>query len=229
MIAGVPPLGWKSTFEACTFVDARGPDAVGQVIIAGPEGLRGAIFVERGRICWAGAQGLARRLGELLRAGDRREALLQHTLESIELLHAGGVKSTWHPRKGRGFEPRFTFGTAELLARHGARVVVNDMKEEVAEEAATAIRQAGGEAIVAAGSITDPKFPDRLAKTAVDKFGGLDIIVNNAGYTHDGVIHKMSDEQWTAMLDVHLTGPFRLLRAASLYWREWAKSFCFAG
>ncbi len=114
--------------------------------------------------------------------------------------------------------------TAELLAQHGARVVVNDLKEDVAEEAATAIRQKGGEALVAAGSITDPKFPDRLAKAAVDKFGGLDIIVNNAGYTHDGVIHKMSDEQWATMLDVHLTGPFRLLRAASLYWREWAKA-----
>ena len=114
--------------------------------------------------------------------------------------------------------------TAELLAEHGARVVVNDLKEEVAEEAAAAIRKKGGEVLVAAGSITDPKFPDRLAKAAVDKFGGLDIIVNNAGYTHDGVIHKMSDEQWATMLDVHLTGPFRLLRAASLYWREWAKA-----
>ena len=87
--------------------------------------------------------------------------------------------------------------TAELLAEHGARVVVNDLKEDVAEEAAGAIRQQGGEAIAVAGSVTDPKFPDRLAKAAVDKFGGLDIIVNNAGYTHDGVIHKMSDEQWT--------------------------------
>jgi 3-oxoacyl-[acyl-carrier protein] reductase len=97
--------------------------------------------------------------------------------------------------------------TAELFARHGARVVVNDLKEEVAEEAAVAIRQQGGEALVVAGSITDPKFPDRLVKTTVDKLGGLDIIVNNAGYTHDGVIHKMTDEQWYAMLDVHLTGP----------------------
>jgi 3-oxoacyl-[acyl-carrier protein] reductase len=114
--------------------------------------------------------------------------------------------------------------TAELLATHGARVVINDLTNEVAEEAAAAIRRAGGEACVVAGSITDPKFPDRLVKATVDTYGALDIIVNNAGYTHDGVLHKMSDEQWMAMLDVHLTGPFRLLRAASLYWRDWAKA-----
>jgi len=113
---------------------------------------------------------------------------------------------------------------AELFAAHGARVVVNDLSEEVAEEAAAAIRATGGEALVAAGSITDPKFPDRLVKATVDKFGALDVIVNNAGYTYDGVIHKMTDEQWYAMIDVHLTGPFRLLRAASIYWRDWAKA-----
>ncbi len=113
---------------------------------------------------------------------------------------------------------------AELFAAHGARVVVNDLQEGVAEEAAAAIRANGGEALVVAGSITDAKFPDRLVKTTVDRFKTLDIIVNNAGYTHDGVIHKMSDEQWYAMIDVHLTGPFRLLRAASMYWRDWAKA-----
>ena len=113
---------------------------------------------------------------------------------------------------------------AELLASHGARVVVNDLKEEVAEQAATAIRGAGGEALVVPGSITDAAFPDRLVKTTVDRLGRLDIVINNAGYTHDGVIHKMSDAQWYAMIDVHLTGPFRLLRAASLYWRDWAKA-----
>jgi 3-oxoacyl-[acyl-carrier protein] reductase len=113
---------------------------------------------------------------------------------------------------------------AELFAAHGARVVVNDLQEGVAEEAVAAIRAGGGEALAVAGSITDPKFPDRLVKATVDRFGTLDVIVNNAGYTHDGVIHKMSDEQWYAMIDVHLTGPFRLLRAASLYWRDWAKA-----
>jgi 3-oxoacyl-[acyl-carrier protein] reductase len=119
--------------------------------------------------------------------------------------------------------------TAELFAQHGARVVVNDLKAEVAEEAAAAIREGGGEALVVAGSITDPAFPDRLVKTTADTFGALDIIVNNAGYTHDGVIHKMSDEQWYAMIDVHLTGPFRVLRAVSLYWRDWAKAEAASG
>jgi 3-oxoacyl-[acyl-carrier protein] reductase len=113
---------------------------------------------------------------------------------------------------------------AELFAAHGARVVVNDLQESVAEETASAIRARGGEALVVSGSITDPTFPDRLVRTTVEHCGALDVIVNNAGYTYDGVIHKMSDEQWYAMIDVHLTGPFRLLRAASLYWRDWAKS-----
>ncbi|MGD9764217.1 MAG: SDR family NAD(P)-dependent oxidoreductase [Candidatus Binatia bacterium] len=112
---------------------------------------------------------------------------------------------------------------AELFARHGARVVINDLDPDVAEEAAAAVRKNGGEALVCAGSVTDPAFPNRLIKTTVDHFKGLDIIVNNAGYTYDGVIHKMSDEQWLAMLDCHLTGPFRILRAASLYWRDWVK------
>jgi 3-oxoacyl-[acyl-carrier protein] reductase len=112
---------------------------------------------------------------------------------------------------------------AELFGRHGARVVVNDLDAKVAEEAAQAVTAAGGEALVCAGSVTDPDFPNKLVKAAVDRFKGLDIVVNNAGYTYDGVIHKMSDEQWYAMIDCHLTGPFRILRAASLYWRDWAK------
>ncbi len=112
---------------------------------------------------------------------------------------------------------------AELFGQHGARVVVNDLDADVAAEAAEAVRQAGGEATTCVGSVTDPQFPEKLIKTAVDKFKGLHIIVNNAGYTHDGVIHKMSDEQWYAMIDCHLTAPFRILRAASQYWRDWAK------
>jgi len=113
---------------------------------------------------------------------------------------------------------------AELMAEHGARVVVNDLDEAVAGESVAAIRKGGGKAEVCAGSVTDPEFPAKLIETAIDAFGTFDIIVNNAGYTHDAMIHKMSDEQWQAMLDCHLTAPFRILREASRHWREWSKA-----
>ncbi len=120
-------------------------------------------------------------------------------------------------------------GVAELMSSHGASVVVNDLDAGVAEEAVAAIRADGGKAEAAVGSVTDEAFPRRLLSTAVDAFGGFDIIVNNAGYTWDGVIHKMSDEQWQAMLDCHLTAPFRLLREAGSTWREAAKQEAEAG
>jgi 3-oxoacyl-[acyl-carrier protein] reductase len=97
------------------------------------------------------------------------------------------------------------------------------MDGEVAEGTASEINEAGGRAVVCAGSVTDPQFPDRLVKTAVEAFGGIDILVNNAGYTWDGVIQNMTDEQWYAMIDVHLTAPFRIIRAATPYMREVAK------
>ena len=100
------------------------------------------------------------------------------------------------------------------LASEGARVVINDLDEEPAHEVADLIRQAGGEASVCAGNVTEADFGARFVKTAVDAFGGLDIIVHNAGYTWDAVVQKMSDEQWYAMIDCHLTAPFRILRAA---------------
>lgn len=112
---------------------------------------------------------------------------------------------------------------AKLFAQHGARVVVNDLDSAPAEETAESIRAAGGEAAVAAGSVVEPELPGRLVETALDSFGPIDIIVNNAGYTWDGVIHKMSDEQFDAMLDVHLKAPFRIVRAASAYLRGEAK------
>lgn len=100
------------------------------------------------------------------------------------------------------------------LAGDGARLVVNDLDEEPAKETVAAIETAGGEAVVCAGSVTEDGFAERFVGTAVEAFGGLDIIVNNAGYTWDTVIQKMSDEQWDAILDVHLKAPFRILRAA---------------
>jgi len=112
---------------------------------------------------------------------------------------------------------------AMLFAQHGASVVINDIDAEVAEATAKEITEAGGKAVVCAGSVTDVEFPDRLVKTAAEAFGGIDIIVNNAGYTWDAVIQNMTDEQWYAMLEVHLTAPFRIIRAATPYMREVAK------
>jgi 3-oxoacyl-[acyl-carrier protein] reductase len=112
---------------------------------------------------------------------------------------------------------------ARLFASEGASVVVSDLDAAPAEETAAAIRQAGGKALVVPGDVTDPAFPARLIKETLDTFGGLDIIVNNAGYTWDGVIQKMTDKQWYAMIDIHLTAPFRILREASQYIRDAAK------
>jgi 3-oxoacyl-[acyl-carrier protein] reductase len=112
---------------------------------------------------------------------------------------------------------------AHLFAQHGASVVINDIDADVAEATAKEITEAGGTAVVCAGSVTDVEFPDRVVKTAADSFGGIDILVNNAGYTWDAVIQNMTDEQWYAIIDVHLTAPFRIIRAATPYMREVAK------
>jgi 3-oxoacyl-[acyl-carrier protein] reductase len=113
--------------------------------------------------------------------------------------------------------------TAELFASHGANVVLSDIDPVPAEEAVGAILAAGGKAASVAGDVTDRAFGDLIVNAAIEEFGGLDIIVNNAGYTWDAVIHKMTDEQWEAILAVHLTAPFRIIRAASTFLREAAK------
>jgi 3-oxoacyl-[acyl-carrier protein] reductase len=100
------------------------------------------------------------------------------------------------------------------LASEGARVVVNDLDAEPAKKTVADIEALGGQATACVGSVTDADFGDRFVHTAVDRFGGLDIIVNNAGYTWDSVIQKMTDDQWDAILDVHLKAPFRILRSA---------------
>jgi len=118
---------------------------------------------------------------------------------------------------------------AELMAEQGAAVVINDLDESVANQAVAAVRGLGGRAEAIVGSVTDANFPARLLSGAVDAFGGFDVIVNNAGYTNDGLIHKMTDEQWQSMLECHLTAPFRIMREASKYWREQAKQEQSAG
>ncbi|MFI5443824.1 SDR family NAD(P)-dependent oxidoreductase [Polaromonas sp. UC242_47] len=115
------------------------------------------------------------------------------------------------------------------LASEGARIVVNDLDAEPAQEAVQAIREAGGQAVACVGSVTAPDFAERFIGTAVSEYKGLDIIVNNAGYTWDNVIQKMSDEQWYAMLDCHLTAPFRILRAAQPAIRALTKAEAEAG
>jgi len=110
------------------------------------------------------------------------------------------------------------------LAREGARVVVNDMDDDPAAETIELIRAISGEAVACVGSVTAPDFGERFVKTALDSFDGVDIIVNNAGFTWDSVIQKMSDEQFQAVMDVHVTAPFRILRAASEPIRRFAKA-----
>lgn len=109
------------------------------------------------------------------------------------------------------------------LASEGAAVVVNDLDLEPAEETVGLIEKAGGQAIAVVGSVTAEGFASRFVSAAIDNFGGLDIIVNNAGYTWDSVVQKHTDEQWDAMIDVHLKAPFQILRAAQPYLSRCAK------
>jgi 3-oxoacyl-[acyl-carrier protein] reductase len=110
--------------------------------------------------------------------------------------------------------------TAELLSEQGAKVLINDLDADVAEQTASEI---SGDTVVYGGDLTKESAADELVKTAVDAFGKLDIVVNNAGYTLDAPIHKMTDEQFQAMLDIHNIVPFRVLRAAAPHLREPAK------
>jgi 3-oxoacyl-[acyl-carrier protein] reductase len=110
--------------------------------------------------------------------------------------------------------------TAEILVAEGAQVLINDLDGDVAEQAAGEIH---GETAVYAGDLTKPSAPDELVKSAIDAFGKIDIIVNNAGYTIDEPVHKMTDEHFQAMLDIHTVVPFRVIRAAAPHLREPAK------
>ena len=112
---------------------------------------------------------------------------------------------------------------AELFAAHGASVVLSDIDSEPTHEAAAKIKSTGADVLAVSGDVTGADFAPQLIKAALDGYGRIDAIVNNAGYTWDGTIHKMSDEQWQAMLDVHLTAPFRIIRAAATFLRETAK------
>jgi 3-oxoacyl-[acyl-carrier protein] reductase len=111
--------------------------------------------------------------------------------------------------------------TAELFASEGAQVTVNDIDGDIAEQAASEIQ---GDTIAVAGDLTKPGACDEVVQKTVDAFGKVDILVNNAGYTWDGVAHRMSDEQFQAMLDIHLIVPFRMCRAVAPHLRDPAKA-----
>ncbi|MEY2443249.1 MAG: 3-oxoacyl-[acyl-carrier protein] reductase [bacterium] len=111
--------------------------------------------------------------------------------------------------------------TAELLSEHGASILVNDLDADLAEQTAS---QIAGETAVYGGDLTAPGACDELVQTAIDAWGKIDIVVNNAGYTIDGMLHKMTDEQFQRMLDIHAVVPFRVCRAAAPHLREPAKA-----
>src|SRR5437764_9621821 len=110
--------------------------------------------------------------------------------------------------------------TAELLVQHGAKVLINDLDGDVAEQTASEI---SGETLVFAGDLTQPGVPDQLVEKVVGEWGTVDILVNNAGYTLDAPIHKMSDEWFQKMIDIHSVVPFRMCRAVAPHMREPAK------
>jgi 3-oxoacyl-[acyl-carrier protein] reductase len=117
---------------------------------------------------------------------------------------------------------------AKRLAAAGARVMVNDLDETMLRESEAEIAQPKRVRHVP-GDLTDPATPAAVVQATLDAFGAIDVIVNNAGYSWDNVIQKTTDEQFQAMLDIHLVTPFRLLRAASTFIREAAKKEIAAG
>ncbi|WP_408895442.1 SDR family oxidoreductase [Nocardioides sp. R1-1] len=118
------------------------------------------------------------------------------------------------------------------LARHGAKVVVNDFgvslagegtQETPAHEVVAEIEASGGEAVVNGADVADFAAAEAMVRQAIDTFGGLDILVNNAGFVRDRMLVNTSEEEWDAVVRVHLKGHFAPLRHAGAYWRAEAK------
>ncbi|MBF0204125.1 MAG: SDR family oxidoreductase [Desulfamplus sp.] len=112
---------------------------------------------------------------------------------------------------------------ALMLAKSGAKVVVSDIDPEPAQETVSEIKNAGGEAVAHVGDITEDSFAKNIINTAIENWGGLHIIINNAGFTWDSMIHKMTDKQWDTIMDLHLKAPFRIIRAAKPWFCDSAK------
>src|ERR1700690_911383 len=126
---------------------------------------------------------------------------------------------------GRGIGPAI----AHKLAASGAAVMVNDLDDAALCETRCKLRDEGYRVERCVGDLVQPAFPEKLVEATLSAFGSIDIIVNNAGYSWDSVIQKTTDEQFQAMLEIHLVVPFRVLRAASTYIRETAKKEIAAG
>lgn len=112
---------------------------------------------------------------------------------------------------------------AMLFAEHGARVVVSDIDPVPAQAVADDIQKRGGSAVAVGCDVTKREDLNTLVERTIAEYGQLDILVNNAGYTWDAMIHKMTQDQWDAILAVHLTAPFQLIQAAIPYMRDAAK------
>jgi 3-oxoacyl-[acyl-carrier protein] reductase len=113
--------------------------------------------------------------------------------------------------------------TVELLVSCGARVLMTDIDSDALGEALTRLSKGGDELAAFTGDVTDPDFPKKAVEATLDRFAALDIVINNAGYPWPSPLHEMTDEQWQAILDCHLTAPFQLLRAAAGVLIETAK------
>lgn len=118
---------------------------------------------------------------------------------------------------------------ARLFAAYGAHVIINDLDATACHRVVDEVKASGAAAHAIAGDITDPSFADDAIDGIFDRHGALNVLVNNAGFTWDGMLHKMSDEQWSRILEIHTTAPFRLIRSLARFWREAAKSELEAG
>jgi len=111
-------------------------------------------------------------------------------------------------------------GIVLRFAEEGAKIIVNDVNEEDAANVVNQVKAKGGQAVAVLGSVSDRPSVQKMVDTAVKEFGTLDIIVNNAGITRDVILHKMTDDQWNAVIDVNLTGVFYGIQCAARYMRE---------
>jgi len=163
----------------------------------------------------------------------RVDRILSHVVQStpIESVATSAVSSVFHEGILRGQVAIITGSgqgigeaAARLFSQEGAKVVITDIDKAKSDNVAAGITQSGGIAASFPGDVTNPAFAEDIMSFTIKTFGKLNILVNNAGFTWDGMIHKMTDKQWDKIIDVHITAPFRLIRAATPYMREASKN-----